>query len=300
MVAIKENYQNPEYLVETEWLEQNLDSEGLKVFDCTAIVLPNPDAEKSQQIPFVYQTGRVNFERGHIPGAGFIDVPGELSEPFSSIPLMLPSEGQFAEVMSRHGICDDTRVVLYSTSEPNWSARVWWMLRAFGFNNVSILNGGWAKWVNEGRVVSDQVCAHEPAQFTARSRAGAFVGKDEVLTALNDNNVSIINSLPSPMFTGASDVIFGRRGRITRSINVPFSSLHDPDSGCYLPADELREKFDAADIAGSETIITYCGGGIAASNNAFALSLLGYDNVTVYDASMLEWGNDESLPMEVD
>jgi len=173
------------------------------------------------------------------------------------------------------------------------------MLRAFGFNNASILNGGWAKWTNEGRVVSELDCVYQPAKFTTRARVDAFVCKDEVVSAVDDNKISIINSLPSPMFTGVSDVVFGRKGRITSSINVPFSSLHDPDTGCYLPAEELREKFNAADIVDSEKIITYCGGGIAASNNAFALSLLGYENVTVYDASMLEWGNDESLPMEM-
>jgi len=124
MVAMKENYQNPEYLVETDWLEQNLESEDLRIFDCSVRVLPNPDSEQRQQIPFIYLSGRTNFELGHIPGAGFIDVPGELSDPLSNMPLMLPAEQQFTEIMSRHGIGDDNRVVLYSASEPNWAARV--------------------------------------------------------------------------------------------------------------------------------------------------------------------------------
>lgn len=291
--------QDPEYLVETDWLEQQLDAPDLRVFDCTVNVVQNPDPVQRQQFPFVYQSGRLNFEQSHISCAGYIDIPGELSDMSSSLPLMLPSEEQFVQAMSNYGIDDNTRVVLYSTSEPNWAARVWWMLRAFGFDNVTILNGGWAKWMAEARPVSNEACTYAPGQFSARPRPEVFVGKHEVLAAINDDDVRIINALPSPMHTGTSEVVFGRKGRIAGSVNVPFVSLHDPDTGSYLPADLLREKFDTVNANKARRIISYCGGGIASANNAFMLTLLGYDNVAVYDGSMLEWGNDASLPMDM-
>ena len=289
----------PEYLVETDWLEQQLDAPDLRVFDCTVNVVPNPDPVQRQQFPFAYQSGRANYDQAHIPGAGFVDIPGELSDMSSPLPLMLPSKEQFTQVMSDYGVGDNTRVVLYSTTEPNWAARVWWMLRAFGFDNATILNGGWSKWKMEARPVSNEACKYAPTQFNARPRPNAFVGKDEVLAAINDDDVRIINALPSPMYTGASDVAFGRKGRIAGSVNVPFVSLHDPDTGSYLPANQLREKFDTVNTNKARKIITYCGGGIASANNAFMLTLLGYNNVAVYDGSMLEWGNDPSLPMEM-
>lgn len=299
MTATGEEYQHPEYLVETDWLEQSLDMADLRVFDCTVNVMPNPDPVLGQKFPFAYQGGRAHFDQEHIPRAGFIDIPGELSDPSSGLPLMLPSAEQFVEIMSNHGVSDDTRVVLYSSTEPNWAARVWWMLRAFGFDNVAILNGGMAKWRVEGRPISNQACTYEPGRFTTQPRPGAFVGKDEVLAAIGDDEVRIINALPSPIHTGSSDVVFGRKGRIAGSVNVPFGSLHDPDTGSYLPADQLHKKFEAVFTSEVERIITYCGGGIASANSAFTLALLGYDNIAVYDASMLEWGNDESLPMEM-
>ncbi|MBL1277254.1 MAG: sulfurtransferase [Ectothiorhodospiraceae bacterium] len=299
MATIEKKYPHPEYLVETNWLEQNLDTADLRVFDCTVNVVPNPDMELRQKIPFVYQSGRNSYQQAHIPNAGFIDIPGDLSDRSSDLPLMVPSEKQFVETMSRCGISDNARVVLYSTSESNWAARVWWMLRAFGFDNVALLNGGWRKWTKEERPISNQGCLYKPEQFTAHPKPSAFVNKEDVLAAIGDDEILIINALPSGIFTGSSDIAFGRKGRIADSVNVPFVSLQDPDTGGYLSSDQLRKNFDQVNVNEAKQIITYCGGGIAASNDAFTLNLLGYDNVAVYDGSMLEWGNDASLPMEM-
>lgn len=300
MSTTKKEFQHREYLVETDWLEQHLNDPDLRVFDCTVNAGPNPDPELVNMFPFTFESGRAHFDEEHIPRAGFIDILSKLSDKSSKLPLMMPSKQQFVEAISQYGIGGDTRVVLYSTSEPMWAARVWWMLHAFGFDNASILNGGWAKWIAVGRQVSNQACAYLPGQFTARLRPGAFVGKDDVLAAIGNDDVRILNALPPKMHAGTGGPVFGRKGRIAGSVNVPSGSLHDPDTGNYLPVDQLRKIFDAVHAGDAGQIITYCGGGVASSNNAFALSLLGYDNVAVYDASMFEWGNDASLPMESD
>ena len=300
MPLTEKEYQHPEYLVETDWLAQHLGDPDLRVFDCTVNAGPNLDPERVNTFPFTFESGRAHFDQEHIPGAGFIDILGELSDKSSKLPLMMPSAQEFVEAMAQYGIGDDNRVVLYSTSEPMWAARVWWMLRAVGFDNTGILNGGWAKWAAERRPVSNQACAYLPGHFTARPRPQAFVGKDEVLAAIGNDDARILNALPPMMHTGSGGPVFGRKGRIAGSVNVPSASLHDPATGGYLAVDQLRKIFDAVQASDAERIITYCGGGIASSNNAFALSLLGYDNVAVYDASMFEWGNDMSLPMETD
>jgi len=301
MAVTEEKYLHPEYLVETEWLAQHLYADNLRLFDCTVNVTPNPDTIQKKQIPFAYQSGLKNFERGHIPGAEFIDILNDLSDESSALPLMSPPENKFIEAMRNYGINDNSQIVLYSTTEPNWAARVWWMLRAYGFTNAAILNGGWAKWKKEGRAITNAACEYEPGTFTStsRSRPGLFVSKTEVLAAIGRNEIRIVNALPYPMFTGLSEMAFGRKGRITGSVNVPFVDLHDSDTGCYLPAEQLHKKFDDVGVDSAEHIITYCGAGVAASNNAFALTLLGYENVSVYDGSMLEWGNDASLPMDI-
>jgi len=296
MTIADKNYYNTEMLVETDWLEKNLHDPELRIFDCTvtATVNPNQDAK----FPFAFESGYAPFKEGHIPGSGHLDLLGELSDKSSELLFPLPPERQFVDAMAKAGIGEGTRVVLYGTAEPIWATRVWWMLRAFGFDNVAVLNGGWAKWTAEGRTVSKEACTYSPGRFTARTRAECFVGKDEVLAAIGNDGICTINALPPMMHSGEGGPVFGRKGHITGSANVPFMSLHDPDTGAYLPTDQLRDKFDAVGAGDAESTITYCGSGIAASNDAFVLTLLGYENVAVYAASLAEWGYDESLPMK--
>jgi thiosulfate/3-mercaptopyruvate sulfurtransferase len=298
--AATSSLQLPAFLVSTSLLEQVLNSPGLRVFDCAVIAGPNPDPELGKTFPFAFESGREKYDSGHIPGAGYIDILGELSDKNSPLPLMLPVEKQFVAAMSKYGIGESDNVVLYSSTEPMWAARVWWMLRAFGFDNTAILNGGWTKWVLEDRPVSQGACNYLPGKFAARPRPEMFVSKDDVLGAIGDETTCVINALPQVMHAGAGGPVFGRKGRIVGSTNVPNGALHDPDTGAYLSTDELRALFSEAGAVEAERIITYCGGGIASSNNAFALALLGHENVGVYDASMFEWGNDPSLPMEAD
>ncbi len=294
-----DGYAHPEILVETDWLERHLDDPGLRIIDCTAYPAPNPDPERRKKFPIAPQSGRAHFDEEHIPGAGFIDVPGELADSKSELPMMMPPDNQFVEAISAVGIGDDTRVVLYSATSPMWAARVWWMLRSFGFENAAVLNGGWSKWIGEGRPVSAEPCAYPPGEFTGRARAGSFLSREEVFTAIGDDGVRLIHALTPSVYDGTNDtLIFGRRGHIRGSVNVPSGTLHDPDTGAYLPAAGLRERFDAVRAGEADKIITYCGGGVNACDNALALCLLGYRNVSVYDGSMSEWGNDPSLPLE--
>ncbi|MFV1984698.1 MAG: sulfurtransferase [Thiohalomonadales bacterium] len=301
MVVMSDTYAHPEYLVETDWLELHLGDSDLRIFDCSVNVIPNPDHELTIQAPFVFQSGRGNFEQSHIPHSGFIDILQDLSDTSSTLPLMMPAEKQFVEAMSNYGISYESHVVLYSTTEHNWAARVWCMLREFGFNNVAILNGGWSKWSAENSPLSNRACAYQSANFIASSNSEVnyFVNKDTVLSAIDDENVRIINALPVPIHNGSSDIYFGRRGRITNSVNVPFPALHNPESGVYLAANELHQLYQTVNADQAQQIISYCGGGIASSNTVFTLALLGYENISLYDGSMLEWGNDPSLPMEM-
>jgi len=300
LVTQAKQYQSTDYLVETDWLEQHLDDTNLRIYDCSVSVQVNSDKELSKKFPFIYRNANAQYEQSHIPNAGFIDIPGVLSDLVSDLPLMLLPEKQFIEAMRNYGVDDNTRIVLYSTTEPNWSARVWWMLRTYGFDNAVILNGGWEKRVREGRATSNQACKYLPGQLTPRHRPDLFVKKDQVLNAIEDEGAYIVNALPFLLHTGASDIAFGRKGKIVSSVNVSFTSLHDPITGCYLSSEQLQKIFDDVGADNAKHIINYCGGGIASSNNAFALTLLGYNNVSVYDGSLLEWGNDTSLPMEMD
>jgi thiosulfate/3-mercaptopyruvate sulfurtransferase len=189
--------------------------------------------------------------------------------------------------------------VLYSTTTPQWASRIWWMLRNYGFDNAAVLNGGFAKWAREGRPVETGPARARPAaKFVVREDRKLMVGKEVVLGAIGDGAVCTINALSAEQHAGSGGNSYGRSGRIAASVNVPAASLIDPQTGAFLPAAALRAKFAAVGAFDRKQAITYCGGGIAASADALALVMLGHPDVRLYDASMSEWANDPSLPME--
>jgi len=284
--------ENPQYLVETEWLAAHLADPELRVFDCTTFLDPDPVKV------FVVRSGRPEWEQGHIPGAGHLDLQGELSDASSPFRFTMPSAEQFAGAMSRHGVGEGTRVVLYSAGSVIWAARIWWMLRAFGFDNAAILNGGIDKWKAEGRPLSTEAPRHAPARFVARPRPEMTATKSQVAAALDNPRVRIVNALTAKQHTGEGGVHYGRPGRIAGSVNVPAHRLVDGERKVFLPAGELAAMFAETGADRAEKVITYCGGGIAASADAFVLALLGHDNVALYDGSLSEWVKDPAAPME--
>lgn len=294
MSASQRGFAHPEFLVETDWLQNHLGDANLRVLDCTVHLIPNAGG-----VGYVAKPGIEDFEKGHIPGAGFIDLQADLSAPHPTLRFMLPSAEAFAAAMGRLGVGDDSRVVIYSTTTPQWASRVWWMLRNYGFDNAAVLNGGFKKWAAEGRPVETGAAKPcPPAKFTVRADRHLMVGKEAVLAALGDAAVCTINALSREQHTGTGGTVYGRVGRIAKTVNVPAAALLDPQTGAYLPAAQLRAKFDAVGAFDKSRVITYCGGGIAASSDALVLTMLGHPDVRLYDASMSEWSNDASLPME--
>lgn len=293
------NYPRPDLLVETDWLFDNLLRSDLRVFECGARPSPNPDKALAKKYPLRPQSGRPLYHEAHIPGANFIDLPTDLTDQTSEIPMMMPPIEQLVEVMQASGIEDGTTVVLYSSTSPMWATRIWWMLRSVGFENAKILNGGIRKWRAEGRPISTESPKYARAKFTPKPHDGVFVIKEDVIAALSDPDTVLLHALTESVFDGTDDTrVFGRRGHIPDSVNVPSDSLHDPDTGTYLSPEKLAQLFAEKFDTSAARIITYCGGGINATNNAFALALLGHENVAIYDGSMNEWGNDHSLPIE--
>src|SRR5580765_710242 len=129
MSAGTEGFAHPEFLVESEWLAAHLDDPELRILDCTIHLIANPD------IGYTVKLGREDFEKGHIPGAQYIDLQADLSAPHPKLRFMLPGAEDFAAAMGRFGVGDTSRVVLYSTTNPQWATRIWWMLRNYGFDN---------------------------------------------------------------------------------------------------------------------------------------------------------------------
>ena len=286
-------FAHPEFLVETDWLALHLNDPDVVVLDCTTHLIPKPE------ITYQVVPGREDFERGHIPGAQFVDMAHDVSDTTQQLRFMRQAPGDFAVAMRRFGVGNRTRVVSYSTANVWWATRLWWLLREFGHDNAAVLNGGWQKWQREGRATATGASAARPAgNFTVPAVRDLMVGKDAVQRAIGDGAICTINALMPQQHSGSGGNSYGRPGRIAGSVNLPAAHLLNPETNEFLPADELRRRFDAIG-AMDRPVITYCGGGIAASADALALVMLGHPDVKLYDASLSEWAKDPNLPMEV-
>lgn len=223
------------------------------------------------------------YVQGHIPGAAYFDHE-KFSDPNGKYEYTILPEAELAAQIGNAGISNDTEIIFYAWGMIPYAARAWWILHYAGHHNVRILNGGLAAWLDAGGQLERDVRQYEPGTFQARFTPDMFADKEEVLEALHDRNISVVDVLPAISYEGA---------HITGSANLSCMDLmHDLDS--FLPTDKLASRLQEA--SQYKRIITYCGGGIAAALNAMAHVMVGHENVAVYDGSLREWIG-EGLPM---
>ena len=279
-------------LISTEELARRMGAPALRIFDCTTYLRPRPEGGYNAE------SGRANYDKGHLPGAAFLDLGGELSDPQSRLRFTLPPLDQLTRAFAAKGIGHGTFVVLYSHATPTWATRVWWMLRAVGFDEVAILDGGLDKWkareppaLDRGHDLS---AGHAQPARTARDlrRQKRHQGGDR-----QDRHADLECAQPRPAQGHGWRGLRPRRphrGLVLRAGGEPVRA-----GQTLKPIGELRAAFEGVGAAPDKRVLVYCGGGIAATLDAFVLTaMLGHKNVSVYDNSMQEWSNDPSLPME--
>ncbi|RAZ67192.1 sulfurtransferase [Planococcus maitriensis] len=287
-------------IVTTDWLAEHAEDPGLRIIDAT-VFMSFPEAGGPPNV----ESGKQAFTEGHIPGAAFADLAGELSDTASELPFMVPPREVFIEKLAELGIGDGTFTVIYDrnalagedVAASYWASRLAWQMRYEGFSQVAVLEGGLQKWLAEGRELSTDTVTYPKAKFTGQRRPELIATKEDVRRAIEDGQTILINSLSAEEFHGSrSDD--PRSGHIPSSEHVFFGDHADEQTKALHPDDQLRaafEKTGALDPANK--VITYCGGGIAATWNALLLNKLGQENVAVYDGSMAEWASDPSCPV---
>ncbi len=280
------SYAKPEALVSTDWLARHLDAPDVRVVDCTYILPPTT------------RDARREYEQRHIPGAVFFDID-DIADSDSPLPHMLPSAEKFSSRVRKLGLGDGSRIVVYDTHGLMSAARAWWMFRVFGHGDVAVLDGGLPKWLKEGRPVEDTPPMPRDRHFTARTNRILVRDLDQVRAALDRKREQVVDARSAGRFRGVDPEPRPglRGGHMPGALNVPYTSLLDPETKTFLPAEELARVFRRAGVDLRRPIVTSCGSGVTACVVALGLYLLGRDDVAVYDGSWTEWGGRADTPV---
>ncbi len=278
--------------VSTEWLAAHLGDPDVRVVDVRGKVLPPGTKPR-------YLAKRGEYDAGHIPGAVFVDWTRDIIDPSDPVPMQVAAPGPFAARMGELGIGDDALVVAYDDYDHIFAGRLAWALRYYGHEAVRVLDGGWARWLAEGRPISADARPLDPAVFTARPRLSLRRTAAEVAGVLGRPEVVLIDARPADQYAGVVTAA-ARAGHIPGALNVPYARLVDATTGRFLPSEDLARVFRDSGVDVTHLpreVIVYCNGGVSCTVPLNALRLLGRDDVAVYDGSWNEWGEDPSLPI---
>lgn len=278
-------------LVSPTWLHDHL--KEVKVLDCTTHMTAQPVG------PSKITSGRADFEKAHIPGAQHVDMVQDFSDPDGEYPYTLPPAEQIEQLLGRLGIASDDRIVLCTQSHLMVATRVWYVLRALGHEQVAILDGGLDAWTAAGYPTSTSVTEPVATTYAAHPDHSRYASKDDVAKAAQSDDSLVINALSAEQYAGTGGAHYGRPGRIPGSVSVPTAEILR-DGSRFADLEQIRSRFAQAGVQQDTPVITYCGGGIAATVDAFALELAGHDRWAVYDNSLLEWSTDPDAPMDSD
>ncbi len=284
-------YPNAHYLAEPDWLGIHINDDDVRVIDARFDVRVRADGSLEEV------SGYADFLVEHIPGAQFVDLYKDLADPL--VPVHIIGPEAFEVLMNRLGIGPHTTVVIYDDRGGAWAARLWWALRYYGHDRVKMLNGGLSAWHAAGQQLQSEVIEVTPAQFVANVQPQLRVSKEDVLTAIDAPQTPIVDALPAPYYLGGAGLYPQHRmGHIPGAFNVSTEDQIDPDTLRVKPMETLQALWQDVNITPDQTVITYCGGGIYASFAFFILALMGHEKAALYDASWMEWGADDSLPIE--
>ncbi|MEA2661102.1 MAG: thiosulfate/3-mercaptopyruvate sulfurtransferase [Chloroflexota bacterium] len=241
---------------------------------------------------------RSEYLKAHLPGAVHIDWSRDIAAPPppSGHPeYMLQEPADFAATMARFGIGDDTFVIGYDSEGGHHAARLWLALRRFGHDGMAVMEGGWQKWLAEGRPVESGENAVRPATFTPRPRPGVVATMGEVLAAVRTGDPWLLDVRRDAEYTG-TELRAKHGGHVPGAVNILWKDALRDDWMLKDP-DELEQMYIDAGFGPETATVTYCQAGVRAAFTHLVLTALGHDDVRTYDGSWEEWGNRDDVPI---
>lgn len=270
----------------TQWLCDHLGADSLVVLDASVLQVAGVDGS-----PFWLSGLDEYLISGHIPGAVFADLLEVFSDPDGEFGFARPSLAQFEAAAASVGVDNTSTVVVYDSAGGQWAARIWWLFRAFGYDNVSVLDGGLTKWNLEDRPTVTGYVEPRPTEFIAAERPELWVDKPFVESVVTGQADALLLCALSPREFAGERGNRARLGHIPGSMSVPSSRLVNRETNALLHPAALREIVAPALSARNpgQPIVIYCAGGIAAAADALALAVLGETRIAIYDGSLNEW-----------
>ena len=248
----------------------------------------------------LYTGARDEYERGHIPGALYIDWSSDITDPNDTVEAQIAPASRFASVLGNLGIGDQHLVVAYDAHPASqFATRLWWALKYYGHDQVVVLNGGLPKWQSEHLPMETTIPRYTPAVFTPQPQPQFRATAEDVLSLIGQQDTTLIDARERSQYTGEVVRGHGRRGHIPGALSLPREELIDPATGMFRSNKELAQVFSTAGVAPEQHVIAYCNGGVAATTVLFSLAMLGYPQLTNYDGSWNEWGVRQDLPTEL-
>jgi thiosulfate/3-mercaptopyruvate sulfurtransferase len=271
-------------LASAAWLKKHLHDSGLRLVDLRWYLQG--------------KSGREEYEKGHIPGAVFVDLERDLTAPYGPGRHPVPSPEQFSEAMQAAGISDDSRVLVYDDSGGSIAARLWFLLELYGHvGQARVLDGGLQAWIAAGGELSAASPPVERGSFGVKPMRRSLLDKHQVERLRNRRNAVLLDARAPERYRGDSEPVDSRPGHIPGAKNAPWpGNLED---GAFKRPAALRKQYRALGVNEKSEVIAYCGSGVTACHDLLALQLAGVPSrrVHLYEGSWSDWSRDPFRPI---